>query len=60
MSVEKFYICFMQSSTISSVLTFGMIYWGWECIQTRQKQAESTKQSQGRWVGGEKARKFID
>ena len=31
---------------------------GWEYIQTRQKQTESTKQPEGRWAGGEKARKY--
>ena len=60
MSVEKFYRCFMQSSTISSVLTFGMTCLGGNAFKPDRKN-RLTKQSEGtdsRWVGGEKARKY--
>ena len=37
MSVEKFYRCFMQSSAISSVLTFGMTCWGGNAFKADRK-----------------------
>ena len=59
MSVEKFYRCFMQSSAISSVLTFGMTCWGGNAFKAdRKNRLDKTIRRPPRWVGGDKARKY--
>ena len=52
MSVEKFYICFTQSSTISSVLTLGLTCWGGNTFKPdKNRLSRQNNQKAGELVG---------
>ena len=52
MSVEKFYRCFLQSSTISNVLTFGMTCWGGNAFKSdKNRLSLQNNQKAGGLVG---------